>query len=187
MKYSYEYKEQSVKMYRQGRWPETPEGANAKNFRNMIREWVRIADECGLEALRRRDQNKVWTAEEKYVLVAKVLDGESLKSTAIKAGMNKGHLYNWVKAYKVKGYTGLVAQRKGRPPKEPYMKKKDELTEAMPSEHEEMIRMKARIEYLEAENAALKKESALRYKRWDEQLKAKKQRSSENSAKKDTN
>lgn len=65
------------------------------------------------------------------------------------------------------------------------MKKKIEPAELMPSEREEMIRLKARIEYLEAENAVIKKEIALREERWAAQLKAKKQRSSKNSVKKD--
>ena len=64
------------------------------------------------------------------------------------------------------------------------MKKKIEPAELMPSEREEMIRLKARIEYLEAENAVIKKEIALREERWAAQLKAKKQRSSKNSVKK---
>ena len=37
------------------------------------------------------------------------------------------------------------------------MKKKIEPAELTPSEREEMIRLKARIEYLEAENAVIKK------------------------------
>ena len=65
------------------------------------------------------------------------------------------------------------------------MKKKVEPTELTPSEREEMIRLKARIEYLEAENAVIKKEIALREEKWAAQLKAKKQRSSKNSVKKD--
>ncbi len=65
------------------------------------------------------------------------------------------------------------------------MKKKAEPAELTPSEREEMIQLKARIEYLEAENAVIKKEIALRAEKWAAQLKAKKQRSSKNSAKKD--
>ena len=65
------------------------------------------------------------------------------------------------------------------------MKKKIEPAELTPSEREEMIRLKSRIEYLEAENAVIKKEIALREERWAAQLKAKKQRSSKNSVKKD--
>ena len=65
------------------------------------------------------------------------------------------------------------------------MKKKIEPAELTPSEREEMIWLKARIEYLEAENAVIKKEIALREERWAAQLKAKKQRLSKNSVKKD--
>ena len=65
------------------------------------------------------------------------------------------------------------------------MKKKIEPTELTPSEREEMIRLKAENERLRAENAVIKKEIALREERWAAQLKAKKQRSSKNSVKKD--
>ena len=75
----------------------------------------------------------------------------------------------WVKRYKIEGYEGLTTLRKGRPPKEPEMKKKIEPAELTPSE----------------ENAVIKKEIALREERWAAQLKAKKQRSSKNSVKKD--
>lgn len=65
------------------------------------------------------------------------------------------------------------------------MKKKEVPTELTPSEREEMIRLKAEIEYLKAENEVIKKRIALRRERWDEELKAKKQKSSRTSAKKD--
>ena len=79
MKYSFEYKIMSIDLYRQGKWPETPNGANKKEFRHMIRERVRIEEACGLEALNHKKQKKEWTAEEKYELVAKVLAGASIK------------------------------------------------------------------------------------------------------------
>ena len=65
------------------------------------------------------------------------------------------------------------------------MKKKELPAELTPSEREEMIRLKAEIEYLRAENAVIKKEIALREEKWAAQLKARKQRSSRNSEKKD--
>ena len=65
------------------------------------------------------------------------------------------------------------------------MKKKIEPAELMPSEREGMIRLKARIEYLEAENAVIK-ESALREDgRAASCSRRKKQRSSKNSVKQD--
>ena len=186
MKYSYEYKRMCVEMYRQGKWPETPDGVKEKRFHDMIRIWVRTEDACGPEALQHKKQNKVWTAEEKYELVAKVLAGASSTETATAAGISSGLLYSWVRCYTMKGYQGLATQRKGRPLKEPDMKKKIEPAELTPSEREEMIRLRAENERLRAEIAVVKKEIALREESSAAQLKAKKLRSSKNSAKKDT-
>ena len=186
MRYSYEYKKMCVDMYRQGKWPETPKGIQQKNFRLTVRRWARTEDSVGSEALKHKNQNKVWSVEEKYELVAKVLAGASVMKVAISAGINSGLLYQWVRCYKMKGYNGLAAQRKGRPPKEPDMKKKIVPAELTPSEREEVIRLRAENERLRAEIAVVKKEIALREERCAAQLKAKKLRSSKNSGKKDT-
>ena len=186
MKYSYEYKKKCVELYRQGKWPETPEGVNEKRFHDTIRIWVRTEDACGPEALRHKNQNKVLATEEKYELIAKILAGASCKETAISAGISDGLLYQWVRCYKMKGYQGLAAQQKGRPPKEPAMKKKIVPAELTPSEREEMIRLRAENERLRAEITVVKKEIALREERCAAQLKAKRLRSFKNSTKKDT-
>ena len=186
MRYSYEYKKKCVELYRQGKWPETPDGVKEKRFHDTVRIWVRTEDACGPEALRHKNQNKVWAAEEKYELIAKILAGASCRETAISAGISDGLLYQWVRCYKIKGYQGLVAQQKGRPPKEPAMKKKIVPAELTPSEREEVIRLRAENERLRAEIAVVKKEIALREEKCAAQLKAKKLRSSKNSAKKDT-
>ena len=186
MKYSYEYKKHCVELYRQGKWPETPEGVSPDRFHHAVVEWNRLEKTCGLEALQHQNQNKIWTAEEKYELVAKVLAGASKMETAISAGISTGLLYQWVRCYKMKGYQGLVAQRQGRPPKEPDMKKKVAPAELTPSEREEMLLLRAENERLRAEIAVVKKEIALREERCAAQLKAKRLRSSKNCVKKDT-
>ena len=116
MRYSYEFKSKCVELYRQGIWPETPEGIKQKRFRETIRQWVRIEDSFGPDALRHKNQNKIWTAEERYSLVAQVIAGKSCKSVAVSAGINDGMLYQWVRKYKTLGYNGLVNMKKGRPP-----------------------------------------------------------------------
>ena len=184
MRYSYEYKLMCVDLYRQGKWPETPAGIKDKTFHDKIRLWVRQENACGPESLQHKRQNKIWTAEEKYEYVAKVLAGESFKEVAISAEIECSLLYQWVRRYKIKGYEGLVAQRKGRPPKEPDMKKKVVPAELTLSEREEMIRLRAENERMRAEIAVIKKEIALREERYAAQLKAKKQHSSKNSEKK---
>ena len=186
MRYSHEYKLECIELYRQGIWPETPEGIITTNFRKMIRYWVRIEEQNGLDALKHLGSNKVWTAEEKFELVAKVLAGQSNKSVAISAGINHGTLYTWVRKYKELGYNGLVNKQKGR--NNPGMKKKTiepkPLTE---SESEELIRLREENAAMKAEIEVVKKRIALRQERWAAQLKAKKQRSSKRSEKKDTN
>ena len=55
------------------------------------------------------------------------------------------------------------------------------------SEREELIRLRAELEYMKAENEVIKKEIALREEKQAALLKAKKQRSSKNSVKKAIN
>ena len=44
MRYTYEYKRKCVELYREGKWPETPEGVSDKSFRDKVRLWVRAED-----------------------------------------------------------------------------------------------------------------------------------------------
>jgi transposase len=185
MKYSYEYKKNCVELYRQGKWPETPDGIKQENFRISVRRWSRREKSCGTESLQ-KNQKKMWSADEKYELIAKVLAGVSITESAISAGVEPSLLSQWVRCYKMKGYQGLAAQRKGRPPKEPDMKKKIVPAELTPSEREELIRLRAENEYLRTENEVIKKRIALRQEKFAAQLKAKKLHSSTNSEEKDT-
>ena len=186
MRYSHEFKMECVEMYKKGRYPETPEGIQQKNFRLMVRRWVRRAEGTGGDALRHRSRNRAWTAEERYSLVAQVMAGKSIQEVAFSAGLNQGQLYSWVRKYKIEGYQGLVHLKRGRPYKEPSMKKEISPKALTESEREELIRLKAENEYLKAENEAIKKSIALRQEKIAAQLKAKKQPSSKNSEKKDT-
>jgi len=190
MRYSYEYKKKCVEMYREGRWPETPAGIKVtKNFREMIRRWVRMEEANGPEILKHQVTNKEWTPEEKYELVAKVIAGSSNKSVASEAGIDSGLLHRWVRKYKLEGYNGLASMRKGRPPKEPQMRKINynspkKLNE---SEYEELVRLRAENAHIKAEIEVIKKRIALRKEKEAARLKAKKQQSLKNSKEKDTN
>ena len=187
MRYSYEFKRKCVELYRQGQWPETPEGISQRGFRNKVLDWSRIEDSCGPEALRHKNRNKAWTAEERYELVAQVIAGKSNKEVALANGISDGMLYQWVRKYKALGYNGLINMKKGRPSKEPKMRKNDVPAKLTESEREELIRLRAEIEYIKAENEVIKKEIALREEKEAARLKAKKQQSSKISAKKDIN
>ena len=164
MRYSYEFKRKCVEMYYQGNYPDTPEGISTKRFRSNIREWVRIEEACGPDALRHKTHNKNWTPEAKLELVAKVIAGASIRSVSVSAGINGGMLYQWVRKYKIYGYNGLISKQKGRKSKNPDMKKIGTRKPPKPneSEYEELIRLKAENEYMKAEIEVIKKEIALR-------------------------
>ena len=187
MRYSQEYKMNCIELYRQGKWPETPDGIKEQNFRCMLRHWVRIEDHQGPEALCHKNFNKVWSPEEKLELILQVIAGKSYQEVAFSVGINAGMLYQWVRKYKSLGYNGLVDTKKGRPPKEPQMKKNINPAPLTESEREELIRLRAENEYIKAEIEVIKKEIALRHEKWAAELKAKKQRSSRNSENKDSN
>ena len=188
MRYSYEFKRKAVELYRQGKWIEPPADiTNLKNFHDMIVKWHHLEEVTSPDCLKHHSQNRKWTPEEKYELVAQVIAGATISSVAYAVGINTGLLAQWIRKYKIWGYNGLVDRRKGRKPKESAMKKMNinnprKLNE---SEYEELIRLRAEITYIKAENEAIKKEIALREEREAALLKAKKQQSSKNSKKKD--
>lgn len=188
MRYSYEFKMMCVELYQERHsYPEVPDGISLDRLRKMVRLWYRLVEEHGPEVLKHPSQSKAWSPEEKLELVQQVLSGKSIFSVAISAGISDGMLYQWVRKYKIYGYNGLVTQRKGPKPKDPAMSKKVIPAPLTESEREELIRLRAEVEFIKAENEVIKKEIALRHAKWDEELKAKKQRSSRNSAKKGIN
>ena len=189
MRYSYEFKKKAVELYRQGQWMEKPEGVKQNTFRHKIREWHRRENAQGPEAYKHKNRMRNWTPEDKLELVSKVIAGRSITSVAFDAGINDGMLYQWVRKYKIWGYTGLVDMKKGRPSKESKVNPIETTTPAplTESEREELIRLRAEIEYIKAENEVIKKEIALREEKEAARLKAKKQRSSKNSGKRDIN
>ena len=127
--------------------------------------------------------------KKKYELVCQVLSGQGLRAVAIVAGINSGQLYQWVHKYKTLGYNGLINKPKGRPPKDCKMKvpKTISTRELKESEYEELIRLRAEIAYIKAENEVIKKEIALREEKEAARLKAKKQQLSKRSANKAIN
>ena len=190
MRYSYEYKKKCIELYREGKWPETPAGIkNVKNFHGMIRRWFCAEEANGPEILKHRKHNREWTPERKYKLVAKVIEGSTIQFVASEAGIDSGLLSRWVRKYTNEGYNGLTNKRKGRPSKEPHMKKinYNNPRELKESEYEELVRLRAENEYIKAEIEVIKKEIALREEKEAARLKAKKQRSLKSSKKKDTN
>ncbi len=86
---------------------------------------------------------KKWTAEEKYKIIEPILNLE--KSTwdiTREKGLSNGMINNWIKAYRNKGYEGLISKKKHDNPLAKYYNKK-ELTKEEKLEYDNI---KLRIE-----------------------------------------
>ena len=189
MRYSYEFKRKAIELFYQGEWPKTPKGVRTDTFHRQIRDWVKLERLHGSDINKCRGTNKYWSPKEKFELVCQVLSGQGLRSVAIVAGINSGQLYQWVHKYKTLGYNGLINKSKGRPPKDCKMKVTKTISprKLKESEYEELIRLRAEIAYIKAENEVIKKEIALREEKEAARLKAKKQRLLKRSESKDIN
>ena len=189
LRFNYEFKMYCVEQYKSGIYPDTPDGISQQCFRSKVRQWKRLLDAHGPDALKHRNAMRKLSPEEKLELVLRVIEGESNQSVAISASIHESVLARWVKKYKICGYNGLIHQKKGHNPKSADMKKIGTRKPPKPneSEYEELIRLRAENTYIKAEIEVIKKEIALREEKEAARLKAKKQRLSKNSAKKDTN
>ena len=188
MKYSWEFKLKCIENYKRGIRTAVPENCNIsqEDFAKRVRLWVRLFDIHGIEALKHKTENKVWSAEEKYDLVAKVMAENSIRSIAIEAGINPGQLYTWINKVKQLGYDGLQWTKRRRLSKEEgSVVNNDNSPKGLSkSEKEELIALRRWNAYLEAENAYLKKIKALAIQK-AASVKAKKQPSSKALPKKD--
>jgi transposase-like protein len=187
MRYSYEFKKKCVELHRQGKWADTPPGISDNSFRSKIRRWRRIEDLYGPEALKPRHTCKVYSPDEKLSIISEVLAGRSVLEVSITNGIENTIIHQWLRKYRIEGYNGLVNKQNGRKPKEFAKMRKTNPAPLSESEREELIRLRAENEYIKAENEVIKKEIALREEKQAALLKAKRQQSSRNFAKKDIN
>lgn len=186
MRYSKQFKLKCVELYKQGKYPKTPDNISTKRFHKTVREWVLMYENCGSEVFEVKARHEIWTPEQKLILIQKVLNGQSIRSVAFRNGISPGQLYTWLRNYRLYGYDGLT-KKPGRKPKESVVERKIQPTELTESEREELIRLREETARMKTEIAAIKKEIALREKQEKARLKAKKQRLSKNSEKPGTN
>ena len=52
----------------------------------------------------RNSSKRKWTAEEKLVLINQYKSGKPITSVAIRAGINDGLLYSWIRKYEKLGW-----------------------------------------------------------------------------------
>ena len=183
MKYTFDQKLSWVTAYKRGDALEAPAGCKWRTFKENVRDWTKICDLHGPEGLRHKPFNRAYAPEEKLAAVKRVLAGESAGSVAISLGMPQPcNVLEWKRRYLKDGLPGLQSMRKGRPPEMGERKRKPEKLDD--GERAEFERMKAELEYLRAENAALKKLKALEAEAAARSPKARRRRQPRSSEKK---
>ena len=153
-------KEEKLKMvleYKNNGYTPIVDGCSRKTMHNHIRLWAKVYDLYGVSGLEHRSRQ--WTYEDKVNAVQRVLNGESYSEVAHSLGMSiESQVLTWHRKYLELGWDGLKLDGRGRKRK---MGSKSNKPSKSKSQAEEIVELRKRLEYLEAENAYLKKLAAL--------------------------
>ena len=119
-----------------------------------VQLWYAQYKANGLNSLYKARDSRQKSTEEKIDLVEDIINnGLSLDEAVSKYLIRKDYLRRWITSYEAKGPEGLRRKNEGK-----HMKKKRVYTD---EEIDELERLRLRNEWLEAENALLKKVKAL--------------------------
>lgn len=154
VRYCYVFKKKAVKLYQQDQWIDTPEGLNRHDFHCTVRRWVRLVKHNGFSVLDPNRKRVYRTAEEKLKIVLKVLQGSSPLSIHCETGINHSTITDWVQAYKLHGYNGLMSRKNKK--KFNALSKPCASGELNESEREELLRLREENEYLRTDLAVTK-------------------------------
>ena len=153
-------KEEKLKMvleYKKNSLTPFVDGCSRATMRKRILTWTIVYDLYGQRGLEHRSRH--WTYEDKVNAVQRVLDGESYHEVAHSLGMSgETQVLTWHRKYLELGWDGLKLDGRGRKRK---MGNKPIKPSKSKSQAEEIVELRKRLEYLEAENAYLKKLAAL--------------------------
>ncbi len=164
MRFTKEFKLECVKKYQNGEYIDLPAGWKRQTFQHKVRMWSRIYESLGEIGLEHKKPKRIW--KDKFNMIQRVIDGESISEVAYSNGIHDSLLSKWYKIYQELGLDGLKLDRRGRPPK---MTKKPKSSNESKTKEE----LEKELEYLRAENEYLKKLNALVQKRKGRQPKKK--------------
>ena len=153
-------KEEKLKMvleYKKSGFTPIVDGCSRATMRHRIVRWSRVYELYGENGLEHRSIH--WTYEDKANAVQRVIDGESYHEVAHSLGMSTHtRVMVWHRKYLELGWDGLKLDGRGRKRK---MGNKPIKPSKSKSQADEIVELRKRLEYLEAENAYLKKLAAL--------------------------
>ena len=167
-KLTYEDKKEIIRLYDEEHMGYVLIATKFNVNKNTIQRIVRKYHLHG-EASLIKQANRKFSAEIRFEIISRVLNGESKCSLCIEYNVTETQIISWLKKYEDFGYNGLIDKPKGRPPT---MKKEKKVID--PNDKDAVIKSQAdRILELEAEVEALKKLRALVLQRNEQQTKKK--------------
>lgn len=165
MKYSKEFKLECVIKYKNGEHINDPPGVKHESFRGQLRKWKQIYDSMGEDGF--THGRPTISIYKRIDLFLRVENGESYNAVASSVGIQSELLIKWHKIYRQEGIDGLKFLKRGKQKMKKEVKPSKSLDQMTPEEKNRYY--EERLEYLEAENAYLKKLRALVQKKQDQQ------------------
>lgn len=160
-KYSLELKLEIVADYQAGVGGYTKLMKKYGIDRTMIKQWVHLYQDFGIEGLTPKKGKQHYPVELKLNAIELYLETElSYRQVGVHLGItNPSLIANWMRTFKERGIDGL-SQQVGRPPavskkKRPSDKKINQAKRVLPSSGSEIDGLKQRIQALEAANEQL--------------------------------
>lgn len=152
--YSSEVKRRVIKLYQQGYGCSTI-GRELGIHHSIILRWINRYNHLGYSFIDKQPNIKA-SATFKVYVVRQVIENQlSCDQVAINNGVSVSAVKRWVSKVRINGYESLSEVKpRGRPPKNMGRPKKRE-------PETELEKLRARVNYLETENALLKKVRAL--------------------------
>lgn len=167
-KLTYEDKKEIIRLYDEEHLGYTCTARKMKVNSKVVERIIRKFRIHGEASLIKRKKTK-YSADIKYKIIQKVLNGESKSSVAIEYNIEPSQIRSWLKKYNKNGYNGLINMSKGR---SPAMKKNKKVIDC--NDKDALLRAKDQeILELKAEVEALKKLRALVLQRNKQQIKKK--------------
>lgn len=130
---------------------------------SIVEQWVKLYQTHGIDGIKRRSTKAVYDTDFKLNAIKQIQNGKSLTQLSIELNLPQPALLsNWLKSYQTFGIMGLEPKPKGRKAVSNSNKKNKQTNSSKAqikdNEYKQLLR---RLEYLEAENAYLKKLDAL--------------------------
>lgn len=166
-RYTKEFKKAVVNFYFSGAGGYKATANHFGIVKSQVCRWVDIAKFQGLDALETRKKCQSHSIEFKHKVVLAVQQGLSLRQAAIQFNLTSaGRISTWLRLYEQSGINALLPkQRRDFPQMKKSFLKKPDSEKTQQELVEELLYLRAEVDYLKKLKALVQKEEAQRIKR----------------------